>query len=60
MKQQIERINMRYVVCPWCGFEEPGMEEGKYNCYECGKSYRVYRDVAVTYSTFKEEEKHEM
>jgi DNA-directed RNA polymerase subunit RPC12/RpoP len=43
-------------TCPWCGHKDRDsweLEDGEYECGECGKSYEVYREVEVTYSTSK-------
>ena len=55
------------VVCPYCGYEEkdsweldfgPGLGgEEELQCSDCGEMFMAYRDVEVTYSTWKKGEK---
>lgn len=45
------------IVCPWCGYESQDSWELPDNdirdCDNCGKTYRHYREVIVSYSTEK-------
>ena len=45
-----------FATCPWCGHKDHDsweLEDGEYECGECGKPFEVYRDVNVHYSTSK-------
>ena len=44
------------IVCPWCGFEhsdsfECDDEDDAFECSECEKSFKMVRDVEVSYCT---------
>lgn len=42
------------IICPWCGnnFRDSWeMDDGEWDCDECGKKFRVDHDVSITYST---------
>ncbi len=44
------------IVCPWCGYEQGDSwecSEGEQQCGDCGRTFDVSRDVAVTYCTTK-------
>jgi transcription elongation factor Elf1 len=44
------------ITCPWCGHEEKDsweISDGEFECGECDKTYEVYHDVSITYSTAK-------
>lgn len=52
-------------VCPWCGYVHTdtwecflygGSDETEIECDECQKSFIVYRNVSVHYSTYQKKE----
>ena len=43
-------------TCPWCGYEHGDsweLENGIYECGDCGNSYEVTRNMEITFSTTK-------
>jgi len=58
--EEIEHEGTDVPFCPWCGvvfvsYEE--MEDGKYDCEECGKSFNLkHDDKWTTFTTQKVEE----
>lgn len=60
----MDRINHRYtsdVVCPYCGTKVTDSweleDEGEYFCDECDNEFDFVRNVSVTYSSGKKEQK---
>lgn len=56
----MSKINCSYtdeVVCPHCRYEFSDSWEfadfETFECYECGKEFKIFRHVEVTYSTEK-------
>ncbi|MFZ3047005.1 MAG: hypothetical protein WA151_13920 [Desulfatirhabdiaceae bacterium] len=46
------------VICPNCGHKHSDsweMQDGEYDCGECGKPFVVVIDVDITYCTYKKE-----
>lgn len=45
------------IVCPWCGSEDTdsweAADDGKRDCYDCGKPFEYEREVSCSYSTAK-------
>jgi hypothetical protein len=55
---QIEHEGTDVPVCPWCGvvfvsYDE--MEDGEYDCEECGKALVLKHDQWTTFTTQKVE-----
>ncbi len=60
-----ESIDLNYtdeIVCPYCGYKftdswEIRMNEhgdiGKHECERCGKKFKAYRNIEITYTTEK-------
>ena len=53
-----------YPICPYCGYEydmdthmtfEPN-NDGKFECYDCGRVFKWTSDIEITYSTEKMEQ----
>ncbi len=48
------------ITCPWCGYihsDSWECETGEYECEDCGRKYEVNRDMEITYSTVKIQDK---
>lgn len=60
---EINHHHTEEVVCPHCGHVESDSAEysdsADTKCDECGKRFHIERDITVTYSTEKAEEKTE-
>jgi len=60
--KEIDEMDHSYtdeVVCPYCGYEYGDSWEwpdsGETECDECEKTFGYFRNVEVTYSSFKKE-----
>ena len=45
------------VICPWCGHNHSDsweFDDGRYDCSECGKPFRLAVNTSVTYTTTRE------
>lgn len=61
-----EKIDHEYtmeIVCPYCGYEfsdswehDLTLDRGWLECGECGKEFRAFKHIEVTYSTEKKED----
>ena len=58
---EIDHDNTNNLVCPYCGYEDrdswevyPGEEDLEVcECGSCGKEFRAWRNISITYSTEK-------
>lgn len=60
MSKAIVHRHTDEIVCPWCGYKhgdswEMG-DEDTHECDECENTFSHYRDIEVTYTTWKEED----
>ena len=62
MEKEIDCTNTSEVVCPYCGYESsdsydyfyPGnTNDAEIECGECYKEFSVYRDIFVSYNSYK-------
>ena len=61
--QEIDHEYTDEIVCPYCGHEFSdsweslyGIEEAELECWECERPFKAYREVEVTYTTYKIED----
>lgn len=58
-KWENNQRKMSYIVCPWCGYQDPDSWEfnseydDEYECVNCGKIFEVSQDVEIFYNSKK-------
>ena len=58
MSKEIDHSNTDKIVCPYCGYKfqhsyELDGESGHVECEECEEEFEYFRNIEVSYNTYK-------